>query len=220
VPPVCLFLAEIVPYALTMKIELDSVTADSLVNVRQPISEPTLAHLLHRTAQKDKAAFAALYDMLEGPLYRFLRSRLNDPFEAADVSHEVFLELWNNASRFEGRSSVKTWVFGIAYRKAMDVHRRAARLDYSDTLPDTEEDSADSEACMIAVEQGAHVRACLEALKPDHRTAIELAFFDDLSYREISEITDAPEGTVKTRVFHAKKLLMHCLAGRVGKGAL
>ncbi len=203
-----------------MKFDIDLRTADRHVNVRPPMSEPTLADLLRRTAQKDRAAFSALYDLLEGPLYRFLRSRLNDPFEAADISHEVFLELWNNASRFEGRSSVKTWVFGIAYRKAMDVHRRSARVEYSDSLPDTEDDSPDSEACMIAVEQGTHVRACLEALKPDHRSAIELAFFDDLSYREIAEITDTPEGTVKTRVFHAKKLLMHCLAGRVGKGTL
>ncbi len=203
-----------------MKLDHDLITADRPVNLRQPISEADLAHLLRRTAQKDKAAFAALYDSLEGPLFRFLRSRLNDPFEAADVSHEVFLELWNNASRFEGRSSVKTWVFGIAYRKAMDVHRRSARVDYSDTLPDTEDDSPNSEACMIAVEQGQHLRACLDGLKPDHRAAIELAFFDDLSYREISQITDVPEGTVKTRVFHAKQLLMHCLAGRVGKGSL
>jgi RNA polymerase sigma-70 factor (ECF subfamily) len=57
-------------------------------------------------------------------------------------------------------------------------------------------------------------------LKSDHRSAIELAFFEDLSYREISEIADVPEGTVKTRVFHAKQLLMRCLAGRIGKEAL
>lgn len=200
-----------------MTLVVNSITADRPVNVRHPMSEADLGHLMRRTAQRDKAAFAALYDALEGPLHRFLRSRLNDPFEAADIAHEVFLELWSNASRFEGRSSVKTWVFGIAYRKAMDVYRRSGRVSYSDDLPDSEDDSPDSEACMIAVEQGEHVRACLERLKPDHRVAIELAFFDDLSYREISQIADVPEGTVKTRVYHAKQLLMHCLAGRVGK---
>jgi RNA polymerase sigma-70 factor (ECF subfamily) len=184
------------------------------------MAEATLDDLISRTAQGDKAAFAALYRALEGPLYRFLRSKLNDPFEAADLVHEVFLEVWNNAGRFEGRSSVKSWVFGIAYRKAMDVFRKSRRVDYTDDLPETEDDSPSAEACMLASQNGQHVRACLETLKSDHRSAIELAFFEDLSYREISEIADVPEGTVKTRVFHAKQLLMRCLAGRIGKEAL
>ena len=179
-----------------------------------------LEDLIRRTSQRDKAAFSALYRQLEGPLFRFIRSKLNDPFEAADIVHEVFLEVWNNAGRFEGRSSVKSWVFGIAYRKTMDVFRKSHRIDYSDDLPDTVDDSPGAEACLVSAENGQHVQACLATLKPEHRSAIELAFFEDLSYREISEISDVPEGTVKTRVYHAKQLLMHCLAGRIGKEAL
>lgn len=179
-----------------------------------------LEELLRRTSQRDKAAFSALYRELEAPLFRFLRTKLNDPFEAADLVHEVFLEVWNNAGRFEGRSSVKSWVFGIAYRKAMDVFRKSRRIDYSDDLPELEDESPDAEACLLSAQNGGHVRACLDGLKADHRSAIELAFFEDLSYKEISEIADIPEGTVKTRVYHAKQLLMHCLAGRLGKEAL
>lgn len=185
-----------------------------------PMAEEDLEELIRRTSQRDKAAFSALYRQLEGPLYRFIRSRLNDPFEAADLVHEVFLEVWNNAGRFEGRSSVKSWVFGIAYRKAMDVFRKSHRIDYSDDLPEVEDDSPSAEACVVAAQNDGHVRACIETLKPDHRAAIELAFFEDLSYKEISEIAAIPEGTVKTRVYHAKQLLMHCLAGRIGKEAM
>ncbi len=181
--------------------------------------EPSLNDLLARTSAGDKRAFAALYAALEVPLFRFARSKLNDSFEAADLVHEVFLEVWRHAGRFEGRSSVKSWVFGIAYRKAMDVHRKSRRIDYSDAVPETEDDAPNAEACLMASESRDHIRACLETLKPDHRTAIEFAFFEDLSYKEISEISGVPEGTVKTRVFHAKKLLMHCLSARLGKGA-
>jgi len=56
-------------------------------------------------------------------------------------------------------------------------------------------------------------------LKPEHRSAVELAFYEDMSYGQISEVAGVPEGTIKTRIFHAKKLLMRCLQGRM-KGAL
>ena len=178
-----------------------------------------LNDLITQTAKGDRAAFSALYTALEGPLFRFSRSRLNDPFEAADLVHEVFLEVWRNAGRFEGRSSVKSWVFGIAYRKAVDHYRKNRRVDYSDSVPEVEDDAPNAEACLLAAESSAHVRACLETLKPDHRTAIEFAFFEDLSYNDISKIADIPEGTVKTRVFHAKKLLLHCLSAKMQRGA-
>lgn len=180
------------------------------------MAKPDFDTLIQRISEGDRAAFAELYRALERPLFGFIRQRLNDPFEAADLLHDVFIEVWRGAARFEGRSTVKTWVFGIAYRKIMDSHRRSAPLSYTDTLPDTEADSVDTEACLHASQEGAHVRACLETLKPDHRGAIELAFFADMNYREISETTEVPEGTVKTRVFHAKRLLMRCLAGRMG----
>lgn len=175
--------------------------------------------LILRTAKGDRTAFSALYTALEGPLFRFARSRLNDPFEAADLVHEVFIEVWRNAGRFEGRSSVKSWVFGIAYRKAVDHYRKTRRVDYSDSVPDVEDDAPNAEACLLAAESGEHVRACLENLKTDHRTAIEFAFFEDLSYKDISKIAGIPEGTVKTRVHHAKKLLLHCLSTRMQRGA-
>ncbi len=59
------------------------------------------------------------------------------------------------------------------------------------------------------------MRYCLGTLKDDHRTAISLAFYEDMTYAEIAEVAGVPEGTIKTRVFHAKKLLMRCLPGRI-----
>ena len=57
------------------------------------------------------------------------------------------------------------------------------------------------------------MRHCLGTLKDEHRSAISFAFYDDMTYGEIAEATGVPEGTVKTRVFHAKKLLLRCLEG-------
>lgn len=180
------------------------------------MTDRDLQTLLKQMSKGEMAAFDQFYRSMEKPLFRFLASRLNDPFQCADILHEVFLDVWAGAGRFEGRSSVKSWVFGIAYRKVMDHFRKQGRFTTDEDLPEQEDDSPDALTCIAATQDAAHVRACLQGLKPDHRSAIELTFFEDLGYREIAEILEVPEGTVKTRVFHAKKLLMHCLEGRLG----
>lgn len=174
-----------------------------------------LAALLSRMADGDRTAFADLYKALETPVYRFIASKMNDPHESADILHDVFMDVWRSAARFEGRSTVKTWVFGIAYRKTMDHFRRTSRTDLTDEIAETVDDSPDAEACLLAAQNAAHVRHCLGTLKPAQRSAIEMAFYEDMSYAEIGEATDAPEGTIKTRIFHAKKLLLRCLEGRL-----
>lgn len=177
-----------------------------------------LRTLLVSIGQHDRAAYSALYVELEKPLFRFINLKLNDPFQSADILHDVFLDIWRNAAQFEGRSTVKSWVFGIAYRKVMDVFRRQARTDVVEDVPEQQDDAPNAEASLAAFEEAEHVRLCLDGLKPQQRMAVELAFFEDMPYREIAEVMDIPEGTVKTRVYHAKQLLMRCLEGRLGSG--
>ncbi len=90
----------------------------------------------------------------------------------------------------------------------------------TDQLERFEDRSPTAEQQLLAVEHSAHIRDCLKTLKPEHRSAVELAFFEDMSYREIAEVAGVPEGTAKTRVFHAKKLLLHCLKRRIKPGEL
>lgn len=177
------------------------------------------AQLLTRVAAGDTQALSTLYKAFERPLYRFIQSRLNDPHESADLLHDVFMEVWRSASRFEGRSKVQTWIFGIAYRKTIDRFRKGGRMDVTDTPPEVEDDSPDGEACLLAGQEAAHVRHCLGTLKDEMQSAIRLAFYEDMTYGQIAEIAEVPEGTIKTRIFHAKKLLLHCLQGLVQRGA-
>lgn len=176
-----------------------------------------LSKLVRRIAGGDSEAFAEFYRALDQPLFRFVRSRLNDSFQAADIQHDVFLEVWRSAGTFQDKSSVKTWVFAIAYRKVMDVFRKDGPLTFDDQVPDVADDIPDADQCVIAAQERDIVRHCMGTLKPDHRTAIELTFFEDMSYREVSAVVGIPEGTAKTRVFHAKSLLMRCLEGRLRK---
>ena len=179
------------------------------------MSNSELNTLLTYMAGGDKAAFASFYRLMEKPIFRFITSKLNDPFEASDILHEVFIDVWRSAGKFEGRSTVKTWVFGIAYRKTMDHFRKHSRINVTDEMPDLVDQSPDAVACLAATQEAKHLRYCLDELKPDHRLAIDLAFFEDMTYSEIAQVANTPEGTIKTRIFHAKKLLLRCLSGRM-----
>ena len=102
-------------------------------------------------------------------------------------------------------------MFGIARNKAVDRMRRGARevlAEPDDSLPD---DAPNPEAVVVAASDAARVRECMGRLSDTHRSAIHLAFWRELPYGEIAEIEGVPVGTVKTRILHAKRLLMHCL---------
>jgi RNA polymerase sigma-70 factor, ECF subfamily len=171
------------------------------------------ADLLHRVGAGDRAALKALYERHSDAVYKFLRYRLRDPFEAADVMQDVFLEIWRAAGRFQGRSAARTWIFGIARHKAVDWMRRGFR-EVTAPEPDTEiaDEAPDPEAIVVAASDAARLRDCIGKLSNTHRSAIHLAFYEELPYGEIAEIEGVPVGTVKTRILHAKRLLQHCLA--------
>ena len=174
------------------------------------MTNETLSQLMRLIAQQDRAAFARLYQHLEKPLFRFISLKLNDPFRAADILHDVFLDVWRRAAGVPAQSAAKTWVFAIAYRKVMDVFRSDGRLVGEEELPERADESPGAVQCMIAAQEQEILRHCLGTLKAEHRSAIDLTFFEDMSYREIAEVIGVPEGTVKTRVFHAKSLLLRC----------
>ncbi|MBL4928350.1 sigma-70 family RNA polymerase sigma factor [Tabrizicola sp. KVB23] len=180
------------------------------------MSDVVLAALMKRIASGDRGAFAQLYREMESPLYRFVSSRLNDQQRSSDITHDVFLQVWRDAGAFEGRSKVRTWLFAMAYRKVVDVYRRENRLVFGEDVPESADESPNPEACVLAMENRDAVRQCLETLSPSHRAAIELTFMEDMSYPEVAEITGVPEGTVKSRVFHAKQLLLRCLSTKLG----
>ena len=168
--------------------------------------------LLERVAARDQNAMKALYERHSGPLYQFVTYRLRDTFDAHDIMHETMLTVWRQAERFEGRSSVKSWIFSIARNKSIDRNRRGPNTHYADADPEIPDESPDPYQVREATEDADRVRAAVNKLSEMHRAVIHLAFFEDLSYAEIAEIEGCPVGTVKTRIMHAKKLMMHHLA--------
>lgn len=170
--------------------------------------------LLARIAEGDKDAIKSLYERHHDALFGFLRRQCNDEFLSADLVHEVMMQVWRGAKSYSGKSSPKTWIFAIARNKLIDRFRASSRLSFVEDVPETEDETPNAEAVIENAQDAARVRHCVAQLSERHRAAVELAFFQDLSYEEISEIEKTPTGTIKTRIHHAKKLLMRCLGRR------
>lgn len=173
--------------------------------------------LLQQISEGLQQALETFYHLFESRVYQYALTRLNDPHEAADTVNEVMMEVWKHASRFEGRSRVSTWLLGITHHKVYDRLRKRKHRnkeedidDYSNRLSDDSNNAMDK---AIAATQNAElIRHCMENLSEAHREVVHLAFFEDLAYQEIARIVECPEGTVKTRVYHAKNALKKCLS--------
>lgn len=169
--------------------------------------------LLAAIAGGSESALAEFYRMYHARIYGFIAKRLHNSADAADVLNEVMLEVWRHADGFQGRSQVLTWVLGIAHHKTVDcLRRRSPHLALEDGVEENLEDEREGAAEILARQQDAELmRYCIGKLSDSHRTVVHLAFFQELNYTEIAEILACPEGTVKTRMFHAKQKLKDCL---------
>ncbi|MFK7836845.1 MAG: RNA polymerase sigma factor [Sulfitobacter sp.] len=167
--------------------------------------------LISGIAAGDRRAMRDLYDRYNDAVYAFAVARCRNEDLASDCVHDTMLDVWRTASRFAGRSTVKTWLFTIARNKLVDALRKRGKLSFVDEVPETADTAPDPEAAAIAASEKQRLYLCLDGLKGLQQAAIRLAFLEDLSYPEIAEIEAVPVGKIKTRIFHAKQALMRCL---------
>ncbi len=178
--------------------------------------------LLRRISAGDEQALQRFYERFSARVYRFALSRLGVEADAADVVNEVFFEVWRgSAARYQGKSAVATWLLGITHHKILDKLRRRrwceeggdAGEDALDSITADEASSLSSmtEKAVEASQDLDRVEACIERLPSPMRQVVYLAFFEDLPYGEIAAILDCPEGTVKTRIHHARRKIKACL---------
>jgi len=175
--------------------------------------EPMEAWLIARVADHDLRAFEQLYRAYHARLTRFLDRMTRRRAVIEEVLNDTMLVVWNRSDTFNGRSKVCTWIFAIAYRKALKALQRHDEA-VEDAEPDQRAASDDGPERQMQQRQASMglVRA-LDALSIDHRMVVELSYFHGMGYREIAEIVDCPVDTVKTRMFHARRRLRTLLAG-------
>jgi RNA polymerase sigma-70 factor, ECF subfamily len=170
--------------------------------------------LLRRVAEGDRAALRELYTAYYHPVLRFVY-RLTGRLDLAQEGvNDVMLVVWRKAASFGERSTVSTWIMGIAYRKALKALQAARRwtdrfkaADYDAWIERSEpgpEQSPDTDLKDLLDEGMRH-------LSPEHRAVVELTYYYGCSYEEIAAIAGCPVNTVKTRMFHARAKLKKLL---------
>ncbi len=171
------------------------------------------AALLHRCAGGDRAACRLLYDRWGSRLYGIALRITRQPSTAADALHDAFLQIWQQAHRFDpDRGSPEAWMVGMVRYRALDIVRRQAR-EMPGYEPDEQEDETpDALARLVSSTEGAALRRCLQELETDRRRLVVMAFVDGLSHSELAERLGVPLGTVKSWIRRSLMTLRGCLA--------
>ena len=145
-------------------------------------------------------------------VYRFVLRLVRNEASAEDLISEVFLDVWRQADRFEGRSAVSTWLLAIARFKALSSMRRKPDEELDEEAAGAIEDSSDTpEVSLQKKDKSGLLRKCLEQLSREHREVVDLVYYHEKSIEEVAEIVGIPEATVKTRMFYARKKLSELL---------
>lgn len=175
-----------------------------------------LESLIARMASGDRRAFGLFYDRTGSFVFGLLLRMLRDGHAAEEVAQDVYVQLWRTAATFDAaRSSGLAWVAMVARSRGIDRLRADSSLRTAlksageELAPRSGPDPAEETSLR---ERRARVRAAVNALPPEQREALELAFFHGLTHSEIASRTATPLGTVKTRIRAALAKLERLLA--------
>ena len=164
--------------------------------------------LIGRIATGDRLAMKVLFARHHVRVYRFVLRLLRDEAAAEDLISEVFLDVWRQAGRFEGRSAVSTWLLAIGRFKALSVLRRRREEELDDETAELLEEPSDNpEVVVQKKDKSARLKQCLKSLSREHQEIIDLVYYHEKSVEEVAQIVGIPENTVKTRMFYARKKL-------------
>jgi RNA polymerase sigma factor (sigma-70 family) len=162
-----------------------------------------LAAWVHAVAQeRDREAFARLFDHFAPRLEAWLIRAGADSGTAEEVTQDVMVTLWRKAALFDPtKSSVTTWLYRIARNRRIDLLRRN-KVDFVDPLETVYEPSEtpDFDAALDLQDREDRVRHALKSLPDEQLALVRLAFFDGLSHSDIAQKTGLPLGTVKSRI--------------------
>ena len=163
--------------------------------------------LVREVLSGNTSAFAEIMSLYKKRIEALGMSFFKNPADAEDFAQDVFLKAYTKLDSFRGESLFSTWLTRMAYNTAINaVNRRTEYVSIADEslLPDNGLTPEEKELRLLTMEA---VRESLKELPDKYKIVLDLYFFYDNSYTEISEITSLAENTVKSHIFRAKKLL-------------
>jgi len=168
--------------------------------------------LIRRVARGEVPAFELLFRRYRPRIRRFLERKTWRPQLIDEILNDTMLVIWRKAGTFNLRSTVSTWILGIALRRGLKANQRSDRAVALES--ESSGAACDVEEHVSRKELRARLDRALESLSPEQRTVVALTYFEGYSYREIAELVGCPAATVKTRMFHARRRLKTFLSDR------
>lgn len=176
----------------------------------------TEAELIQSVIKGDAHGHRRFVKQYERLVFYVVSKLINNDDDVQDLVQDIFMKVFKNLLKFKAESKLSTWIGQIAYREAVNYLRKRNR--YNDypidefTTNQLTENSKNPEEQSILNDTATIVRAAVAKLPERYRHVIVLFHLDEYSYQEISEITEMPEGTVKSYIFRGRKILKEYLS--------
>ena len=188
---------------------MDQLSGRSRVLVEEEDDQALLAGI----RRGDRAAFKALVERYQGPLYNAAFRIVGNSGDAEDVTQVVFLKIVERLDEYDPKYKFFSWIYRIAVNEALNLLRRDRRDEPLDDDVEFEgPETLNPERQLSDMQVSSHVQAALMRLKPDERAVLTLRHFSECSYAEIGDILGLEEKTVKSRLFEARGRLKGHLA--------
>lgn len=196
----------------------------AVADVADPLSPESEHQLLDRARAGQEDAFGQLMKAHYEPIFRLVVSIVREEHSARDVCQEVWLTAWRSVGKFRGDAKFSTWIHSIAVRRSIDELRRRKRWAgrFLPFLNSTEAETESRGVAELAAEgdpreslekqeRNERFERAIASLPPKHRAVLALREIQGLSYDEIAQTLDCRRGTVMSRLFHARRLLVQKL---------
>jgi len=168
--------------------------------------------LVSESRQGSRESFERLLIRYEKAIFNAAYRILRDPEDARDVTQNVFLKAFENLEQFDGNRRFFSWIYRIALNESINLSKSRKRFAPAEDVGSDEHNTP--EKLLRRTELDRIVQAALMSMAFEYRVVIVLRHFNDFDYREMSEILEIPEKTVKSRLFTARELLRDSLTQR------
>ena len=168
--------------------------------------------------EEDQQAFASLLDIYRDRVYYLMLKMTSNPQDAEDLMIEAFGKAFKNLHQYSAEYGFSTWLFRIAANNCIDFKRKQQNnpdrlsiekiYDHSNYLADS---VLDPEAQLIKEQRVKTMHQVVEKLKPHYKSLVEMRYFEEMSYEEISIRMNLPLGTVKAQLFRSREMLYNIL---------
>lgn len=182
---------------------------------RLPLVTTDLAVLLRQVGQRDVDAFAAFYDLTRARVFGLVARVLRDPGYSEETTQDVYLQVWRSAGNYDpAAGSPLAWLMTVAHRRAVDrvrseqaTSQRESRYGAANVVPPADH-VADA---VILRDERQQVTNCLDSLTDVQRECIQLAYYDGLTYAQVSDRLSTNLATIKSRMRDGIRALRRCL---------